>query len=336
MASVSTSSLKTGQIVYRARVRHTGKETLCKSFTSLEEAHRWIALMESMPQVSSDPTLAEAIEKYKREVLPGKRHRTIISQSQQLSYWRAEIGSLPLKNISSAIINTHRHSLESKHSGSTANRYLAILAHVYTVAIRDWEWISESPVKKVRRCNEPRGRTRFLSDDERQRLLKSCKASRNKALYPLIVLALSTGCRRNELLKLTWDDIDLSRALIFIRDSKNHQPRTLPITGSALTLLEEMYTPIKSTSEKVFKAPLTGKVYNLENAWQTALRRANIKEFRFHDLRHSCASYLAMNGATLVDIAAILGHRDLKQTMRYAHLSQHHTRGILERMTSML
>jgi integrase len=99
--------------------------------------------------------------------------------------------------------------------------------------------MDDNPLRKVRKPKEPRGRVRFLSDDERQRLLHSCNASRNRFLYTLVVLALSTGARKMELLSLTWRDIDLQRGSITIHESKNDERRTLPLTGVALDLIRQ-------------------------------------------------------------------------------------------------
>ena len=218
------------------------------------------------------------------------------------------------------------------------DRYLAILRHLYTVAKREWNMDIENPVSQVTRCRESRPRTRFLSDDERQRLLAACKQSHNGYLYPIVMLALSTGMRKMEILNLNWADIDFDHSLVYVRDSKNGEPRAVALTGPILTILRDLRDSqeLCAHCDLVFASPNACRPLDFDNSWYVALRRSGVKSFVFHDTRHTAASYLAMNGATLVDIAAILGHRDLKQTMRYAHLSQHHTRGILERMTSTL
>jgi integrase len=140
-----------------------------------------------------------------------------------------------------------------------------------------------------------------------------------------------------ELLALKWDDIALDRGTIHIRESKNGEPRSIPLTGVALELITELYSQHRNAgSDYIFPSRDGTKPLEIRRSWDEALRRAHIADFRFHDLRHTTASYLAMSGASLIDIAAILGHRDIKHTMRYAHLSQQHTRSILERMTSTL
>jgi integrase len=277
-------------------------------------------------------TLADLIDRYVRDVLPHKRPSTAYTQAQQLHWWKAHLGHYPLADITSARIVKYRDKLTHGHSNATVVRYLAALSHVCTVAVQDWEWLVNNPVRKVRKPKEPRGRMRFLSDDERQRLLDTCKASSNPYLYILVVLALSTGARQGELLRLTWHDVDLHRGMLTFRETKNGECRTVPLTGSALTLMRQHAKVRRLDSTLVFPRHDGRKPPLLQWAWTRAITRANIPDFRFHDLRHTAASYLAMNGASLMELAEILGHKSLSMVRRYTHLSESHTRGVVERM----
>lgn len=122
---------------------------------------------------------------------------------------------------------------------ATVNRYFAALSHVFTVAIKEWQWIEENPLLKITKPKEPRGRIRFLSDEERQGLLEICKTSENKILYMVVVLALSTGARRMELLGLHWKDVDLQRGVIILHETKNGERRVLTLSGHALKLMKQ-------------------------------------------------------------------------------------------------
>jgi integrase len=190
-----------------------------------------------------------------------------------------------------------------------------------------------SPFSHVRLLTEPRGRVRFLSEDERPRLLAACQASSNRHLYPLVILALATGARKMELLTLTWPQVDLGRALITLHDTKNGEPRSIPITGQALDVMRTHAKVVRIGTPLVFPRQDGRRPVDVRHAWYQALAQAEITDFRFHDLRHSTASYLAMNGASLVEIAEVLGHKTLSMVQRYAHLSEGHTRAVLERMT---
>ena len=192
-------------------------------------------------------------------------------------------------------------------------------------------------MRKVRKPTESRGRVRFLSDDERAGLLKTCKESSNPYLYPVVVLALSTGMRSGEIMGLTWDRVDLGNGRAILDETKNGERRGVPITGHVLELLKELNRIRRIDSKLLFPARQNPqKPMDLRSPWETALKAAEIRDFRFHDLRHSAASYLAMNGASLAEIADILGHKTLQMVKRYAHLSEGHTARVVESMNNKI
>jgi integrase len=140
----------------------------------------------------------------------------------------------------------------------------------------------------------------------------------------VVVLALATGARRGELLGLRWRDVDLERGTILLDDTKNGESRSLPLTGYALEVMCQYAQ--RSRSDWVFPSQCGTKPADIRRGWENAVERAGLEDFTFHSLRHTAASYLAMNGASLAEIAEVLGHKSLQVTKRYAHLSQDHTR----------
>lgn len=215
----------------------------------------------------------------------------------------------------------HRAKAGAK-SPATVNRYLAALAALFTwarkrrLAPRGWE----NPCSKVERAPERNGVVRFLSADELQRLLASCRESTWPRLYLLVLLALTTGARRSELIGLTWGDVDLERAVAHIRHTKNGQPRALPLLPAVVEELRRFASGRPEACVFPSRAQLS-KPRHFGSSWVQALARARIRQFRFHDLRHTCASYLAQNGASLLEIADVMGHRQLAMVKRYAHLT---------------
>jgi integrase len=189
---------------------------------------------------------------------------------------------------------------------------------------------------KVRKPKEPRGRVRFLSDDERHALLAACQQSRNPHLSLVVVLAVSTGGRRGELLALTWQYVDLKRGLLTFHDTKNGESRSVPLTGAALDLMRQHAKVRRLDTSLVFPTPTGEKPLGMRDAFENAVQRAGIVNFHFHDLRHTAASYLAMNGAGLREIADILGHKTLAIVQRYAHLTEAYTRSVVERMNTAI
>jgi integrase len=312
-----------GKTVYYAKVRIKG-QAQSATFHSLSEAKAWAQRVEveiaEGKVFLAKHTVSELIDRYIAEVLPQKKASTIPTQRAQLLWWKSHLGYI--SDVTSAKILDCRGKLG--RSNSTANRYMAVLSHVFTMAI-EWQWCQENLVKKLRKLREPRGRTRFLSDEERQRLLDACKISSNQDLYMLVVLSLSTGCRKGELAKLTWDMVDLVRGTLTFLDTKNGTNRVVPLTGLALELL-------RGKAQK----PSRLFVRNWRKAFETAVKRAGLVDLHWHDLRHSAASYLAMSGASLLTIAAILGHKSLAMVQRYSHLSEQHLTKALEKMTADL
>jgi integrase len=187
-------------------------------------------------------------------------------------------------------------------------------------------------MRKVSKPKEPRGRVRFLSEEERQRLLTACQVSRNPHLYIVVVLALSCGARKGELVSLRWPDVDLKRGTLTFHQTKNGERRAVPLAGQALALMREHAKVRRLDTTLVFPNATGKRALGIREAFEGVVERAGIVDFRFHDLRHTFASYLAMNGASLLEIAEVLGHKTLAMVKRYAHLCEAHTRGVVERM----
>lgn len=265
---------------------------------------------------------------------------------RQLMWRKKQIGHCLLADVTPAVVAECRDILsrgETPKGGSrqpaTVNRYLAALSRAFRVAATEWGWLDDNPLRNVSKLKEPRGRVRFLSDEERQALLSACRESRNPYLYPIVMMALCTGMRHAEIMNLTWDDIDLDRRRVVLQETKNQDRRSVPIVGP----LFEIFKSLSSERRRIDTAlvfPAAQRIgretkpIDIQNAWRVALKRAHIEDFRFHDLRHSAASYLAMNGATLAEIAQVLGHKTLQMIKRYGHFTEQHTAKVLERMAN--
>ncbi|MBS0607407.1 MAG: site-specific integrase, partial [Verrucomicrobia bacterium] len=204
-------------------------------------------------------------------------------------------------------------------SKSTCNRYLASLSHLLSICTKQWEWISENPVRKISREREPRERTRFLSPEERNRLFEACRESENPLLTLFVVLLLSTGCRYNEIRRLKWTDIDLFKGRLTLNQTKNGDVRSVPIRGLGLDLLCKRSLECNSIGY-VFAFKNQSKPMDPRRSLRTAIKKANLKDLRPHDFRHSYASELLAQGLSLGEIGHLLGHRSVSMTRRYAHL----------------
>jgi len=227
-------------------------------------------------------------------------------------------------------LRSWRDSLGPFYKPNTIRRYMTTLSAVLTVAVEHYEWLPKHPLRQVAKPPAPPDRARSLTSQEQRGLLSECQRSRNLQLYAATVLALSTATRKNELLQRQWSDIDLERGLLSIPQSKNGDRRAIPLVPHALAVLREQAREARRVW--VFPRADSRKPVLVDYAFRQACKRAGIVDFHFHDLRHTSASYLAMSGASLREIAEILGHKSLKQTMKYTHLVEPHTRGVMERM----
>ena len=343
MANIQERIDSEGRKSYRVQIRLKGSPPETATFPKLTAAKKWAQSTEAAIREgryvsrseSKKHTLGEAVDRYVRDVLPQKRPNTIPSQEAQLKWWKNTLGALPLADVTAPVIVKARDDMAAslnhngkKFSPATITRYLAVLSHLFSVALREWQWIESNPCLRVTKPKEPRGRVRYLSNKERAKLLDACKESTHPDLHVLVLLALATGGRRGEILGLRWPDVDMRRGSVTFVQTKNGDVRTVPVTGDALAMLRERARIRRIDTDQVFPDP------DFRVAWETAIETAKIEDFHFHDLRHTCASYLAMSGASIAELAAVLGHRSLSMVQRYAHLSEQHTATILTKMHS--
>lgn len=348
MATIQPRKTRDGEVRYFVQVRLKGFPPQRATFRRKTDARIWAKNTESAIRErryfktaeAQKHTLGNLIDRYINEVLPTKP-KAAKRYKSQLKTWKKRLGDYTLADVTPALIAEERDKLlaektrrRRKRSNATVVRYLAALSTAFSVAVREWGWIDDNPVRKVTKPREPRGRVRFLSTDERNRLLKACENSDCSALHPIVVLALSTGMRQGEILNLTWKDIDLEKGRITLHETKNGERRTVPLTGRALELVESHSKVRRLKTSLVFPSRGGKTPLSIRKPWLGALKEAEIEDFRFHDLRHSAASYLAMNGATLAEISEILGHKTLQMVKRYAHLSESHTAGVVARMNA--
>ncbi|GAV20891.1 putative prophage phiRv2 integrase [Mariprofundus micogutta] len=354
MAAINKYTDSKGLTSYRVRVRLKGQPVQSATFKRLTDAKKWAQQTEAAiregryfnKSVSQKRTLSELIDRYIERVMPQKKVSTQVPQKSQLEWWKGEIGALSLASVDSSRIADCRDKLTDEgRSPATANRYMAVLSHCMSYAQRDLQWIERNPCHDVRKGKESRGVVRFLSNDEigedgkvlvkgeRTRLLEVCKASTCKLLYPAVLLAMSTGMRRGEQFSLTWRQVDTHTGRILLEDTKNGERRVVVATGPALAELKGMAKVRRIDCDLVFPGQRNTAIH-LNKPWYAALKAAEIEDFRWHDLRHSFASELAMSGATLAEIAEAMGHKTLNMVKRYAHLTEGHISSVVERMTS--
>jgi len=332
MATIRKREGKKGT-TYSVQVRVKGGDSESASFSSLTKARLWAQSIEAAIRDGRHLTGSEAKKRTLKELTvrflehPALRPKTKVNYGPQLAWWSKHLGNTVLADIPPDRISQLRDKLLKKgYQPSSVNRYVAALSSAFSMAVKEFGWLEANPCAKVRKLTESRGRTRYLTDDERERLLAACEDSGVRELCIIVVLALSTGARKNELRWLQWSDVDLQQGSLVFRETKNGTSRCVPLVGRSLDLLREWGKVRRLDTPLVFPGKNPGHPILFEKTWRNALRTAKVEDFVFHDLRHSTASYLVMSGVHLRTVAEILGHKTLSMVHRYSHLSPEHLR----------
>ena len=226
-------------------------------------------------------------------------------------------GNIYLSEFNPYLIEKFKSKRKSEVKESTINRAVSLLHGMFNKAI-EWGYTEENPVSKVKMFKENNSILRYLTVDEMHRLIKSAPTER---IRNVIIVALNTGMRKSEIMNLKWEDIDLNDNFIYIRNSKNKEGRQIPMNDTLI----ELFTNMEKTSKEHAFLNRKGDQYrDIRKPFQKALDNAGIKNFRFHDLRHTFASHMVMIGAEIITVSKLLGHKSIEMTMRYAHLSPEH------------
>jgi len=213
-------------------------------------------------------------------------------------------------------------------STAAINRELALLRHLLRLAHEEWGALAAVP--RIRLEKEPQGRLRWLTPEEATRLLVKCRETKNPILADLVEFCLFTGLRQAEALGLTWEGVDRSRGVVLLELTKSGRRREVPLNSEADAVL------VRRGPQVVGLVFGTSSWYAFRSHWETAVAAAKIDDFRFHDLRHTFASWAVQQGATLQEVKDLLGHSSLAMVMRYAHLSPEHLRKAVGRLDGLL
>lgn len=330
MASFRKRRNGDGSTSWDALVRITGYPAQGRSFRTKLAAELWAARTEAAAKSGVLPshrgmTFADLLD----ELLP----RLVNPTEAIFAYWREHLGTLKLEKITPEVIAAHRdrllgaecsghgHRTTRPRSPATVRNYLIELSRLFALAVRELRVVERNPVVAVTKPQASRQVVRFLSDEERTALLSACRDSESPDLYAFVLFALTTGARKGEIAALQWSDVDLQRRWAIFPMTKNGSARGVPLTTAVCALLAAR----TRAGAHVFPVDIT-------KAWNGAVTRSGVQNFRFHDLRHSCASALVQNGANLAEVATLLGHRGLQMTLRYAHVSNAGTSRLVDRV----
>jgi len=339
MATIAKVKTSTG-FKFKVLIKIDGKTVKIKTFTRKTDARVWAKrieadyeLMESLGCTGASLSMRELAAEYIAQ-WTGKD----ANQALKVKFWAEALGDLKIIDVTTDIVRAQLKELENgqcrrgdgtgkvklmdrTRSPATVNRYRSTLSAMFKYAIGE-SYTTQNPVTKIPVKPLNNEIKRYLSDDERVRLLAACKESSWEKLHLLVLLGMTTGMRKSEMMNLKWSDIDFTRSVAMLATTKNGDTRHSPIPSIAMNELKKIR---QVGSGLIFPSKLMPtKPFEFKKRWASALEQAGITNFRFHDLRHTAASYMVMNGMTLHETGVVLGHKSTQTTVRYAHLSLSH------------
>lgn len=290
-------------------------------------------------------TVNQLLDRYEKEIMPHKKPKTQEIQKFYIQFWRKHLGEEFIGDIlPEQISKVVKHMERTKtfygrpHSATSINRHLALLSHFFSVCNDIWGYSFGNPVKGVPKKPREKARQRFLSKEEIQRFLYEVENCNCDKLHAIVLIALTTGARKGEILKLQVKDVSFSNGSLTFRDTKNGETRSVPLVEPALSVVADymQQQAYRSDSSPIFPSIYKNKLPHIRKPFELCLKKAKIQDFRFHDLRHTAASYLAMSGCSPIEIADILGHKTLEMVKRYSHLNQKHRKKVATKLSGAL
>lgn len=354
MAEIKERKRKNGEVSYTASIRIKGSPSLTKTFKRKTDAKEWASRTETEIRENINfpkrrlqkMTIGELIDRFIKNELPKKSLKIQRDFLNSLNWYNNEIGKLYVKNVTSAQLVECREKLSAKPkeipikgkkpratnkvlSSATVNRYMMYMRVVFAYCVNDLDILDVNPMAKVKKLPENNTRKRCLEQKEIKKLLEACLKT-DYELYLCVLIALLTGARKSEILNLTWATIDLDHKMFYFLNTKNGTDRGTPMH-------EVLYNELKGfkgqnrirrlkddylfmTADGKQKETLIGKLF------PKVVKICEITDFRFHDLRHTGASWQAMSGVSQPITQKILGHKSPAMTNRYSHLSDENSR----------
>jgi integrase len=312
---------------WQARVQLSGQGSIAKSFNTKADAIKWARNVESQLDLGvlaakqSMPRMMSVLARYLEEVTPTKKgvkqERNRIRQLQ-----KSKLADMTVDKITSELIAQYRDTRLKTVSANTVRIELALISVVFEQCRKEWGFALTNPVRGIRIPKPGKPRQRRLEAGEEEALLAACRTSRAYYLHSFVVLAIETGMRFGELLGIRWEHINLNSQTIFLPDTKNGHPRTVPLSTRAVGVINALPRAIN------------GKLFNsgyqsIHNAFNLAVTKARgtqpdsnifLKELRFHDLRHEAVTRLFEKGLNPIEVGMVSGHKTLSMLQRYTHL----------------
>lgn len=327
---------KTPSGTWKATIRRVGWPTAAKTFRTKRDAEDWARRTEDemvrgvfiQRAPSERTTIANALDRYEREIVPTKKASTQRREGARIRTLKEAFGKYSLAAVGPDLIAKFRDErIEAGKANNTVRLELALLGHLFTVAIKEWHiGLTYNPVANIRKPSPGVGRDRRLTEEEQTRLLTAVDKHSNPMLGWVVRLAIETGMRQSEILGLRRSQVELNRRIVRLANTKNDSSRTVPLTMLATAVLRDaLQNPVRPIDTDLLFFGEPGKdgkrrAYQFTKVWNGIKKRTGLADFRFHDLRHEAVSRLVEGGLSDQEVASISGHKSMQMLRRYTHL----------------
>lgn len=351
--------VKTPSGTWKALVRKKGFPGSIKTFRLKKDAEDWARRVEDemirglyvQRAPSERMTVETAVIRYLAEETPAKRPSTQSGEKRRAEVLKKFFGKHSLAAVTPELVaqfrdkrlagegRTDENGNPIPRAPNTVRLEMALLGHLFTVAIKEWGLgLTYNPVLNVRRPAPGAGRNRRLSADEEKQLFKSVSSHSNPMLGWIVRIAIETGMRSSEISTLHRGQVDLKRRIVRLEETKNGEYRTVPLTTVATEAFKNaLANPVRpiDTDLIFFGEPgkdLKRRPYNFNKVWMGIKKKAGCPDLRFHDLRHEAVSRLVEAGFSDQEVSAISGHKSMQMLKRYTHLRAEDLVGKLDRL----
>jgi integrase len=330
------SIIKTPSGTWKAIIRKRGFPTTIKTFRIKRDAEDWARTSEDemvrglyiRRQSADRMTLAQALERYAAEITPTKKHSTQLGERSHLAALLKFFGAYSMSAVSPDLVAKFRDQrLADGKAANTVRLDLALLGHLYTVAMREWGvGLVYNPVRLIRKPTPGAARDRRLDAGEKSRLFAAVAAHSNPMLKWIVELAVETGMRRSEITSLKLEHVDIERRIVRLLDTKNGEPRTVPLSRRATDVMRDaIANPARPDDTRLIFFGEPGRdgqrrPWQYDRVWRQILAKQGFRDLHFHDLRHEAVSRLVEQGFSDQEVSAISGHKSMQMLKRYTHL----------------
>ena len=321
------SSIRKRGEKWQARVHRKENKPIVKSFNNKSDALKWARNIESQLDLGTlvpkqtMPRLMPMVDRYVEEVTPLKKGKS--QECYRANQFRkTKLADMNIDKITGEVVAQYRDERLQQVSANTVRLELAFLSVVFEQCRKEWGLAVSNPIRQIRMPKPGKPRQRRLEAGEEEALLQACRESGAHYLQTFVILAIETGMRFGELAGVAWENLNLQKRTIYLPDTKNGSPRTVPLSTRALNAIQ---TQPRSIDGRLFSV----KPGSIRSAFLIALYRAQatqpdskmfLRELRFHDLRHEAVTRLFERGLNPIEVGMVSGHKTLSMLQRYTHL----------------